>query len=247
MTVKAIVFDAYGTLYDIQSVAAVTDEAYPGYGEVITQIWRLKQLEYTWLRSLMGRYADFWAVTQESLAYTLDGLGLAHDRSLFDRIMDKYCHLALYPDAKQALTALKNYRLAILSNGSQQMLDDVVRNSGLDSILEAVISVDSRKIFKPSPEVYELIQTELDVSPQEVLFVSSNAFDVCGAKNFGLKVTWVERVTAQALKREIGGNVAVRPSTMFKALRMRMEPFGIDADFRVNSLTELPMVVPKAG
>ncbi|MBI4275555.1 MAG: haloacid dehalogenase type II [Rhizobiales bacterium] len=247
MTVKAIVFDAYGTLFDIQSVAAVTDEAYPGYGEVITQIWRLKQLEYTWLRSLMGRYADFWAITQESLAYTLDGLGLDHDRSLFDRIMDKYCHLELYPDAKQALTALKNYRLAILSNGSQQMLDDVVRNSGLASILEAVISVDSRKIFKPSPEVYELIQTELGVGPHEVLFVSSNAFDVCGAKNYGLKVTWVERVTAQALKREIGGNVAVRPATMFKALRMRMEPFGFDADFRVNSLAELPLAVAKAG
>src|ERR1700726_69146 len=99
VTIKAVVFDAYGTLYDIQSVAAVTEEAFPGYGELVTQIWRIKQLEYTWLRSLMRRYQDFAVVTRESLAYTLRVLGLQQDRDAFERIMDKYLHLDLYPDA----------------------------------------------------------------------------------------------------------------------------------------------------
>src|SRR5215813_15418144 len=99
MTIKAVVFDAYGTLYDVQSVADVTDEVFPGYGGIITQIWRIKQLEYSWLRSLMGRYQDFAAVTKDSLAYTLRCLGLEYERATFERIIDKYVHLDLYPDA----------------------------------------------------------------------------------------------------------------------------------------------------
>src|SRR5215475_7029940 len=122
VTIKAVVFDAYGTLYDIQSVASVTDRAFPGYGEMITQVWRIKQLEYTWLRSLMRRYEDFSVITRESLAYTLKVLGLKYDESVFERIMDKYVHLDLYPDAPQALMSLKRYKRAILSNGSTEML-----------------------------------------------------------------------------------------------------------------------------
>ena len=118
MTIKAVVFDAYGTLYDIQSVAAVTEEAFPGYGEIITQVWRIKQLEYTWLRSLMRRYEDFSVVTRDSLVYTLRCLGLEYDAATFDAIMDKYLHLDLYPDALASLAALKDKKLAILSNGS---------------------------------------------------------------------------------------------------------------------------------
>ena len=103
MTIKAVVFDAYGTLYDVQSVAAVTEEAFPGYGEIITQIWRIKQLEYSWLRSLMRRYEDFSVMTRESLVYTLRVLGLQYDGAVFERIMEKYLHLDLYPDAMAAL------------------------------------------------------------------------------------------------------------------------------------------------
>src|SRR3984957_16628117 len=128
MTIKAVVFDAYGTLYDVQSVAAVTEEAFPGYGEIITQIWRIKQLEYSWLRSLMRRYADFAAVTRDSLAYTLRCLGLQYNEATFNAIIDKYRHLDLYPDAKTALDALKGRKLAILSNGSPDMLDALVKN-----------------------------------------------------------------------------------------------------------------------
>src|ERR1700690_797586 len=161
MTIKAVVFDAYGTLYDIQSVASVTEEAFPGYGEIITQVWRIKQLEYTWLRSLMRRYQDFSVVTEESLAYTLRVLGLAHEAAAFKRIMDKYLHLDPYPDALAALTAMRTRKLAILSNGSPAMLDALVANSGLDRVLDATISVDSRKIFKPAPEAYGLIEEML--------------------------------------------------------------------------------------
>ncbi|MGH6753450.1 MAG: haloacid dehalogenase type II, partial [Bradyrhizobium sp.] len=217
MTIKALVFDAYGTLYDIQSVAAITDEAYPGYGEVITQIWRLKQLEYTWLRSLMRRYEDFSTITRDSLAYTLRCLGLKNNATVFERIMDKYVHLDLYPDAEAALAAMKDRKLAILSNGSTDMLTTLVRNSGLDRVLDATISIDSRRIFKPSPEAYALIESNLGVTPADVLFVSSNPFDACGAKAFGLRVAWIERVTTEAMSLAFARNDLLPPLTMFKA------------------------------
>jgi 2-haloacid dehalogenase len=158
MTIKAFVFDAYGTLYDIQSVAAVTEEAFPGHGDFITQVWRMKQLEYTWQRSMMQRYADFSVVTRESLVYSLKLLGLTYSDAVFERIMDKYIHLDLYPDAKAALAALKGHKLAILSNGSSQMLNDLVKNTGLDQTLDATISIDSERIFKPAPQAYTLIE-----------------------------------------------------------------------------------------
>ena len=129
MTIKAVVFDAYGTLYDVQSVAEITEDAFPGYGDIITQVWRIKQLEYTWLRSLMRHYRDFSEVTRASLAYTLDSLGLEYDDDTFARIIDKYLHLDLYPDALAALSAMKDRKLAILSNGSPAMLDALVRTN----------------------------------------------------------------------------------------------------------------------
>lgn len=246
MTVKAIVFDAYGTLYDTQSVAAITEESYPGHGEIITQIWRLKQLEYTWLRTLMGRYADFWEITRESLEYTLGCLGLKHDEAVFGRIMDKYYHLDLYPDAMQTLKALSGHKLAILSNGSVDMLNRLVRNTGLDKILDATISIDQKKSFKPKADVYKLIESELGVAYDDVLFVSSNGFDACGAKNVGLKVAWIERVTARSLAGELTGSRQLDPLTMFKALRMRMEELGLEPDYRIHGLSDLLEVVPAA-
>jgi 2-haloacid dehalogenase len=241
MTIKAVVFDAYGTLYDIQSVAAVTEAAFPGYGEIITQIWRIKQLEYTWLRSLMRRYEDFSAVTRESLAYTLRCLGLQHDADVFERIMEKYLHLDLYPDAAAALAAMQDRRLAILSNGSPAMLDALVRNSGLT--LDATISVDPQKIFKPSPDAYALIELRLGVAPAEVLFVSSNPWDACGAKAFGLKVAWIERVTPEAMALACIKNDVVPPLTLFKAIRTQMDELGLEPDYRIRALAELPGLV----
>ena len=240
MPIKAVVFDAYGTLYDIQSVAAVTEDAFPGYGDIITQIWRIKQLEYTWLRSLMRRYEDFSIVTRESLAYTIRVLGLKHDAATFERIMDKYLHLDLYPDALTALAALKGKKLAILSNGSTDMLNALVKNTGLDRVLDATISVDQKRIFKPAPDAYTLIEAGLGVAPAEVLFVSSNPWDACGAKAFGLNVAWIERVTGEAMALACVNSDLVPPLTMFKALRTQMDELGVTPDHRIRTLSELP-------
>jgi 2-haloacid dehalogenase len=243
MTIKAVVFDAYGTLYDIQSVAAVTEESFPGYGEMVTQVWRIKQLEYTWLRSLMRRYEDFSVITRESLAYTLKVLGLKHDSGVFERIIDKYLHLDLYPDAAAALAAMRDRKLAILSNGSSGMLNALVRNSGLDRVLDATISIDSRKIFKPSPEAYALIEARFGIAPAEVLFVSSNPWDACGAKAFGLNVAWIERMTPEAMALACVKSDVVTPLTMFKAIRTQMDELGLEPDYRIHALSELPDLV----
>lgn len=243
MSIKAVVFDAYGTLYDIQSVAAVTEEAFPGYGEIVTQIWRIKQLEYTWLRSLMRRYQDFSVITRDSLTYTLRCLGLKNDPFVVEKIMQKYLHLDLYPDAAAALAAMKDRRLAILSNGSRDMLNMLVRNTGLDRVLDATISIDSRKIFKPSPDAYALIESNLGVAPAEVLFVSSNPFDACGAKAFGLNVAWIERVTPEAMALACVKSDVVAPLTMFKAIRTQMDELGLEPDYRIHALSELPSLV----
>jgi 2-haloacid dehalogenase len=243
MTIKAVVFDAYGTLYDVQSVATVTEETFPGYGEIVTQIWRIKQLEYTWLRSLMRRYEDFSVITRDSLVYTLNVLGLKHDSAAFDRIMDKYLHLDLYPDAMAALTAMKDRKLAILSNGSTAMLNALVHNSGLDRVLDATISIDSQKIFKPAPDAYTLIEARLGIAPAEVLFVSSNPWDACGAKAFGLNVAWIERVTPDAMALACAKSDLIAPLTMFKALRTQMDELGATPDYRIDALSELPNLV----
>jgi 2-haloacid dehalogenase len=243
VNVKAVVFDAYGTLYDVQSVADVTEETFPGYGEIITQVWRIKQLEYTWLRSLMGQYRDFATVTRDSLAYTLKCMGLEYDDASFARIMEKYLHLDLYPDAMLALEAMAEKKLAILSNGSPDMLNALVRNSGLRPIIDAVISVDAKGVFKPSPETYSLIESTLKIPPREVLFISSNPWDACGAKSFGLNVAWIERVTPEAMALACLESETLPPLTMFKAIRTQMDELGFEPDYRIHSLAELPKLV----
>lgn len=246
MSIKAVVFDAYGTLYDTQSVVAITEETFPDYGDIITQIWRIKQLEYSWLRALMGRYESFAKITRGSLAYTLRVLGLTYEPEAFERIIDKYLHLDLYPDAMAALAAMQDRKLAILSNGSPDMLDALVRNTGLDRVLQATISVDANKIFKPSPLAYNLIETTLAIPPASVLFVSSNPWDVCGAKAFGLNVAWIERVTPEAMALACVESETIAPLTMFKALRTQMDELGFKPDYRIRSLAELPGIVKAA-
>jgi 2-haloacid dehalogenase len=246
VTITTIVFDAYGTLYDVQSVADVTDQAFPGYGDIITQIWRIKQLEYTWLRSLMHRYEDFSIITRHSLIYTLKILGLSYEDALFERIMDKYVHLDLYPDTRQALEALKGRKLAILSNGSPAMLTALVRNTGLDKVLDAIISVNSKKTFKPNPEAYTLIESRLGAKPSEVLFVSSNPWDAIGAKSAGLNVAWIERVTPEAMASACEKSDLVAPLTMFKAIRMQMDELGLEPDHRIHGLSALAGILGPA-
>ena len=245
--IKAIVFDAYGTLYDVQSVVGVIDAAFPGHGDYITQVWRLKQLEYTWLRSLMGRYKDFRAVTREALSYTLGTVGLAANDALLHRIVDAYNTLSPYPEAAEALGALRRHSLAILSNGSPDMLDALVRNSGLGPHLKAVISVDAKQAYKPDPRAYELVQERLGVRPEEVVFVSSNGFDVAGASSFGFKVARIERVTPGQLRMELTGGAAIGPGALYRALRTQTECLDHAPAAVIDSLLALGRLVETLG
>lgn len=243
MTIDAFVFDAYGTLFDVHSVYEVTSQQFPDHGELITQVWRLKQLEYTWLRSQMQSYRSFWEISEESLVFTLKAIGLPTDKDIIDRILDKYLHLDPYPECLDALESLSGVPLAILSNGNQEVLDALVKNTGLDSRLKAVISVDQVRTFKPSPKTYELVEKTLHVKPENVMFVSSNSFDATAAKQFGFQVSWIERVTPQAMAAEIASRDVVDPTTMFKILRMQLENFDLEPDFRLSSLSDLASLI----
>jgi 2-haloacid dehalogenase len=230
MTIRALVFDAYGTLYDTQSVLAKAEELCPGKGELIAQLWRLKQLEYTWLRALLQDYADFWEVTGAALDFALSAAGVAPSEAIRAPLMENYLHLDPHPEAREALAALAGYRLAILSNGSPNMLEALVRNSGLDRRLEAVISVDAARTYKPHPSCYALVEEVLGIAKGEVLFVSSNGFDVAGAKAFGFNVAWIHR----------GGEGA---ATLYRMLRGCAEELGHPPDHVVSSLTDLPKLL----
>jgi len=239
MPIKAIVFDAYGTLYDVASIGAAIDEVFPGRAEIVTAIWRMKQLEYSWLRTMMGRWQDFRSVTRDSLRYTIETLGLTADAPTLERLVAAQDHLSPYPDAEQALAGLSGYRLAILSNGSQAMLDALVGNSGLGRYLEAVISVDPARAFKPDPRAYALVEQRLGVAPAEVAFVTGNGFDTAGAASFGFQVVRVERVATDAIRQELS-ETTPGPAAMFRALRMRLEGIGFEPARVVTSLTGLP-------
>jgi 2-haloacid dehalogenase len=241
--IKAFVFDAYGTLYDVHSIVTVAEDAYPGHGEIITQIWRLKQLEYSWLRSLMDHYRDFRSVTEESLAYTLGILGLPYGAASLERLTEAYHHLTPYPEAAESLAALKGYRRAIVSNGTQNMLDALVRNTGLSDHLEAVLSVDDVRAFKPNPRAYTVVGQRLGVTPEEVVFVTSNGFDVAGARAFGFHVARVERVTPEALRQELAREGPIGVATLYRALRSQNETLGFAPSIQISSLLELPGVV----
>jgi 2-haloacid dehalogenase len=192
----ALVFDAYGTLFDVHSVIALCERFWPGKGAAVSQLWRTKQLEYTWQRSLMQRYTDFSRITDASLRYACAALGLALSSAQSSDLMRQYLHLDLYPEAKQALAALGGRKLAILSNGSPDMLHPLVANSGLDQVLDAVLSVAEVGVFKPDPRVYQVAVDRLGVAREAIGFVSSNCWDACGAKSFGLRTYWINRAGA---------------------------------------------------
>ncbi|MFY9584550.1 MAG: haloacid dehalogenase type II [Candidatus Acidiferrales bacterium] len=191
--IKALVFDAYGTLFDVHSVIATCNQHFPEQGPALSKAWRAKQLEYTWLRSLMGRYEDFWQVTEAALVFACKTLNLPCPPATRVELMEAYLHLDLYPEVLQSLKAFSNYPLAILSNGSPRMLQAAVENAGLRGIFSHVLSVDTVKIYKPSPRVYELASQKMGVAASAIGFVSSNSWDVIGAKAAGLWTCWVNR------------------------------------------------------
>lgn len=200
--IRALAFDAYGTLFDVHSVISTCNNVFPDKGQALSQLWRAKQLEYTWLRSLMGRYEDFWHVTESALIFACRSLGLECPPATRQKLMNAYLHLDPFPEVRQALQSLSRHKLAILSNGSPRMLAAVVENAGLKSAFADVISVDEVKIFKPSPRVYELASRHLNVPQNAVGFISSNFWDIAGAKSFGLWTCWINR--GKASEEELG-------------------------------------------
>ena len=216
MAIRGYVFDAYGTLFDVHAVveagrAITTDPA------ALSAAWRQKQLEYTWLRALMGRYEDFWAMTAAALRHAVRRLGLTASEAELARLMDAYLSLACFPEVRAALARLAGRPRAILSNGAPRMLAAAVASSGLGPHLEHVISVDAVRTYKPSPRVYALGPETLGVAAGELLFVSSNAWDVAGAKAFGYRVAWCNRAGAPE------------------------EELGLPADLVVRGLDQLPV------
>jgi 2-haloacid dehalogenase len=191
---QALVFDAYGTLYDVHSVLRRCEAFYGGKGAELTRLWRAKQLEYTWLRSLMQRYAPFSIVTREALAHACQVLGLELTAERMEALMSEYHMLATYADVSKAFSSFKGVKKAILSNGSPDMLEPLVAYSGL--ALDAVISVDEIKVYKPAPAVYQLAVTKLNLDRPRIGFVSSNCWDALGAKSFGFTVFWLNRAGA---------------------------------------------------
>jgi 2-haloacid dehalogenase len=195
MSAKAVVFDLYGTLYDVHSVAQRCDVFNPGRGMEISVMWRQKQLEYTWLRSLMGQYVPFEAATHDALVHICNQLGLGLDAAAREALCAAYLNLSPYPEVPSVLLRLRAMKLplAILSNGSVFSINSVVQASGLQDCFSYLLSVERVGVFKPDPRVYTLACQELAVPPSEILFVSSNAWDAAGARHFGFNVCWVNR------------------------------------------------------
>jgi 2-haloacid dehalogenase len=193
MTIKALAFDAYGTIFDVHSVIALCEEFFPSRGAALSQLWRTKQLEYTWLRSLMGAYDDFWRVTDAGLTFACASLGLNLTEDKRTRLMDAYLRLTPYPDVAPALQRLQNLPLAILSNGAPRMLHDVVANANLGTAFKHLLSVDRVKIFKPHASVYQLAVDTFGVAANDIGFVSSNGWDIAGAAHFGFTTFWINR------------------------------------------------------
>jgi 2-haloacid dehalogenase len=189
----ALVFDAYGTLFDVHSVVERCERHFPGRGAELSQLWRTKQLEYSWLRSLMGCHEDFWHLTRDALAFACRSLGLAGPEGVREDLMAAYLRLETFPEVKSALADLTGVPLAILSNGAPEMLRAVVEHQRLGGAFTAVISVEEAGIFKPHPSVYALAPRRLGVPKDAIGFVSSNGWDVAGAANFGFQAFWINR------------------------------------------------------
>jgi 2-haloacid dehalogenase len=207
--IGACVFDAYGTLFDVHSAVARGGAALGDKAQAVSALWRQKQLEYTWLRSLMGAHADFWQVTGDGLDYALKTQGV-DDPALRERLMELYLTLEAYPDAPACLQALRaaGKATAILSNGSPRMLTAATDSAGLSAHLDAVLSVEDVGIYKPDARVYQLAVERLEVEPERICFVSTNAWDAAGAAHFGFRVAWLNRF-AQVPERLPGTPAAV--------------------------------------
>jgi 2-haloacid dehalogenase len=216
---KACVFDAYGTLFDYASAAARCGEILGAQREQLNGIWRDKQLQYTWLRSLQGKHADFWQVTGDALDFALETLGL-EAAALRGRLMDAYRTLEAFPEVPEVLERLKRKGIAtaILSNGSREMLQSAISGARIGGLLDAVLSVEEVGVYKPHPKVYQLAVDRLGIPRQAISYQSSNAWDAWAASAFGMRVVWCNRYA--------------QPRERLPGL----------PDHQVNSLNELPFL-----
>lgn len=198
--IRAFVFDAYGTVFDFSSVAAPFPEGHDWRFDRLVSVWREKQLQYTWLRTVEGAYADFWQITEEALEFAMDFVGM-DDLALRNDLRDRFLELDAFPEASDTMRRLKaaGIRTAILSNGTLKMLVSVVKRTGIDLFLDAVLSVDEVRVYKPHPRAYQLAVDRMGIEPDAVAYVSSNGWDVLGASFFGFRSVWCNR---QALPPE---------------------------------------------
>jgi len=192
---RAVLFDAYGTLFDVYSVGLLAEQLFPGHGERLAQLWRDKQIDYTRLLTMSGRYRTFWDVTRAGLRYAAARLGLALDAAREERLMNQYRHLSAFPENREVLVELQRRGIAagILSNGDPQMLDVALKSAGLAELLAPVLSVHGVQRFKTDPAAYALGPQALKLATREILFVSSNGWDAVGATWFGYTTLWVNR------------------------------------------------------
>ncbi len=193
-TITACVFDAYGTIFDVATPVSRNAAQLGDKGAKLVDLWRRKQLEYTWLRSMMNRHADFWKITEESLDFALEALDVSGE-GLRDKLLQAYRTMDPFPDAVKTLTMLKEngFERAILSNGTPEMLQTAVHHAGMDSLISRLLSVESVGCYKPDPTVYRFAVQGLDVPPDRVLFISANGWDIAGAASYGLRTVWVNR------------------------------------------------------
>jgi 2-haloacid dehalogenase len=198
MAIRAIIFDAYGTLFDVYSIGALAERLFPGKGAALAELWRDRQVEYTRLRTLCSTYKPFWEVTQDALVFACRKLKLDLTLDAQNSIMGQYAKLQAFPENLPVLKQLKSkgLKLAILSNGNPDMLDAVVQAAGMNDTFNHVLSVDAVRKFKTAPEAYQLGPDILGLAAKDILFVSSNCWDVCGAGWFGYKTFWVNRAGA---------------------------------------------------
>lgn len=209
--VKACVFDAYGTLFDVHSASAHIGAELGDKAREMSVLWRRKQLEYTWLRSLMGRHEDFWKVTGDALDFAMEKVGI-DDPALRARLMEMYLQLDIYPEVKDVLATLKKsgMKTAILSNGSPSMLISAAKTSGIYPLVDPIMSVEEVGIFKPHPSVYQMAVDELKVAPNQIAFLSSNGWDAHGAAAFGFVAAWINRTGEPADRLPAGPHVEIR-------------------------------------
>lgn len=196
--IRALVFDAYGTLFDPFAVKTRAEELFPGHGAALSQLWRAKQLEYSWLRTLMGSYENFWKLTEDALIFACRSLKLSCDKHQRQQLMQVYLTLPAFPEVKSALEKLRHLPLSILSNGTPEMLAPLVAANGMAHFFRNIFSVDSLQMYKPRPEVYQHAATSLGIPKEAIGFVSSNYWDIAGATSFGFRTYWLNRSAAVA-------------------------------------------------